>query len=133
MDHTKQVPLLRWQASHGFANVPESAMQRAHELLALECPDYQDKLISAADHLALSLTRSLLPDLPEAEAQEIMHLRMELETEPSLKDNFDEAVDTEVSLGVGAKDDPKATSEYKPSAKRQTITIRGEELRWTAS
>ena len=120
LDHTKQVPLLRWQASHGFANVPESAMQRAHELLALECPDYLDKMISAADHLALSLTRSLLPDLPEAEAQEIMHLRMEMETEPSLKDNFDEAVDAEVLLDVGAKDDHKAASEYKAEREKAT-------------
>jgi len=38
---------------------------------------------------------------------------MEMETEPSLKDNFDEAVDTEVLLDVGAKGDHKAASEYK--------------------
>jgi hypothetical protein len=84
-----------------------------HELLALECPEFSDKTITAEDQLALSLMRSLLPDLPEVEAHEIMRHRVDMEAEPSLKESFDEAVHPGVLLDVASRDDHKAASEFK--------------------
>jgi hypothetical protein len=62
------IPLLKWQARHGFGEISEGVMRRLHKELDLEeLPDSPEGDVTR-DRLAMGLMKSIIPDMSADEA-----------------------------------------------------------------
>ena len=107
-------PLLGWQASHGFANVPEKTLEKLVDDLDLRgsLPE-NPKGVSRTDHLALNLSRALIKDLSFDDANALMIYRCETEEDLVATECFDDALDNDIFLDIATRDDQQVAKEHK--------------------
>jgi len=124
LDHGKEVDLCTWQASKGWARVPEAALERTidgYDLRADLGPTPKD--VAHTDHLALHLSRKFLKDLTYDDCQMLMALRAEEEEDPQALEFAEEALDTDVFLDIATRDDQQEAKKQNEKIKVATQSL----------